>query len=84
MIVSTVPGVTDFSDDTDTRWSEVTGREGVGNVKCCPSPPWGVCLSTAADQGVVGVVSGCEVTITCGEEGVELLQLLELESKGAV
>jgi len=82
MMVSTVPGVTDFSLDTDTRCIEATGREGVGNVKCWPSPPWGVCLS--ADQGVVGVVSGWEVTITWGEEGVELLQLLELESKGAV
>lgn len=28
-------------------------------------------------------MSGCEVMITCGLEGVELLQLLELESKGA-
>ena len=44
---------------------------GSGNLKCCEG------LTT---QG--GVVSGWEVTITCGLEGVLELQLLELESKG--
>ena len=48
---------------------------GSGNLKCCPGPD---CLTV---QG--GVVSGCEVTITWGLLGELLLQLLELESKGA-
>ena len=89
LLVTVSTPTADLSLDTDTRAAATAADTGGGKRKCWPGVPErgpGLGRTPLADQGVVGrgprPVSGCEVTITCGLDGVELLQLLELESKG--